>query len=504
MISLKSRQKKAKLNISITLLYQAVSAICGLIVPGILLRKYGSEAYGATTAILQFLGYITLLEGGIGGVARAALYKPLSENNNEEISRVLFEIKKFFRIIAYIFCAYVLVLACSFKTVSHVEVLDWMSAFLLVVVISISTFAQYFIGISYAVLLQADQKSYIGNAVSAISLIANAVLVAILVSLDADLILVKFISSCVYALKPIVLWLYVNRNYRLIPVKESGGVLRDKWIGLSQHIAFFVHSNTDVLILTLFANLKYVAVYSVYNMITSQIQKFASSFASGMEAVYGDMYARKEIRELNATFNLYETMISFFSNILFSITAVMIVPFVQIYTHGMTDVNYILPTFAVLLTAAAYISCISAPYASAVIAAGHFRQTRGAAYGEAFINILVSVVLVKNLGLIGVAIGTVAATFYKLVFYAVYLRNNILRRNITHFLIRETTNLLTVALIFVSGKFLLTLFEITGYLQWALAAVVVAFFACAVTVVINLVFYKKDFILLLRKLTRRN
>lgn len=504
MTNAKNREKKAKLNISITLLYQAVSAICGLIVPRILLRKYGSEAYGATTSILQFLGYITLLEGGIGGVARAALYKPLAENSNEEISKVIFEIKKFFRIIAYIFCVYVLVLACSFKTISHIEVLDWMSTFLLVVAISISTFAQYFIGISNSVLLQADQKSYIGNAISAVSLIANAILVSILVSLGADLILVKFISSCVYALKPVVLWLYVKHNYHLSSIKKSSGVLRDKWVGLGQHIAFFVHSNTDILILTLFSNLKYVAVYSVYSMITSQIQKFTSSFASGMEAVYGDMYARKEIRQLNTTFNLYETMISFFSNILFSITAVMIVPFVQIYTRGMTDINYILPVFGVLLTAATYISCISSPYSSVVIAVGHFRQTRWAAYGEALINIFVSIILVKNMGLIGVAIGTVVATFYKLVYYAIYLRVNILKRDIKQFIIREITNVLTVAIIFLSGKYLLTLFEISGYLQWALAAVAVAASACILTVIVNLIFYKKDFMLLLKKITHRN
>lgn len=503
MISSDSRQKKAKLNIGITLLYQVVSAICGLIVPRILLRQYGSEAYGATTAILQFLGYITLLEGGIGGVARAALYKPLSEKNSEEISRVLFEIKKFFRIIAYIFCAYVLVLACSFKTIAHVEVLDRLSTFVLVIVISISTFAQYFIGISYAVLLQADQKSYIGNAVSAISLIANAILVAILVSLNADLILVKFISSCIYALKPVVLWLYVKRNYRLVPVKESSGVLRDKWVGLGQHIAFFVHSNTDVLILTLFANLKYVAVYSVYNMVTSQIQSLSSSFASGMESVFGDMYARKEKSLLNKTFNLYETMMSFFSDILFSVTAVMIVPFVKVYTSNISDTNYIEPLFGVMLTVAAFISCLSSPYSSSVIAAGHFRQTRWAAYGEALVNVLLSILLVKKFGLIGVAIGTVAATLYKLVFYVVYLKKNILNRKISCFLKREFINLSIGALIFVIGKYTLTFLDISNYAQWALAAVVITVLACLITIGSNFLFYRNDCIALLRKAMHR-
>lgn len=498
-----SRQQKAKLNIYISLVYQAVSAVCGLIVPKILLSKYGSEAYGATTSILQFLGYIVLLEGGIGGVARAALYKPLAENDTDKVSQAILEIKKFFRIIAYIFAAYVLILACIFKKISHIEVMDWFSTFLLVVVISISTFAQYFVGISNSILLQADQKSYIGNALSSLTLIVNAVLVAILTSIGANLVTVKLVSSCVYAVKPIMLWIYVKHNYRLSNIKSNTNILKDKWTGLGQHMAFFFHSHTDVIVLTFFADLKYVAVYSVYNMVTSQIQSLSSSFVSGMESVFGDMYARKEKSLLNKTFNLYETMMSFFSDILFSVTAVMIVPFVKVYTSNISDTNYIEPLFGVLLTVAAFISCLSSPYSSSVIAAGHFRQTQWAAYGEALINVLLSILLVKKFGLIGVAIGTVAATLYKLVFYVVYLKKNVLNRKISCFFKREFINLSTVALIFVIGKYILAFFDISNYAQWALAAVVITVLAFLVTIVSNFLFYRNDCLALLRKAIHR-
>ena len=494
-----SRQQKAKLNIYASLTFQIVSAICGLFVPKILLSQYGSEAYGATTSILQFLGYIVLIEGGIGGVARAALYKPLAENDVEKISQAILEIKNFFRIIAYIFAVYVLVLAIIFKKISHIEVLDWFSTFLLVIVISISTFAQYFVGISNSILLQADQKNYISNALSSITLIVNAVLVAVFASTGSNLVTVKLISSCIYAVKPIMLWVYVKHNYHLSNVKTNTKILRDKWTGLGQHMAFFFHSHTDVIVLTFFADLKYVAVYSVYNMVTSQIQALSSSFVSGMESVLGNMYAQKENSLLNKTFNLYETMMSFFSDILFSVTAVMIVPFVKVYTSNISDTNYIEPLFGILLTVAAYISCLSLPYNSSVIAAGHFRQTRWAAYGEALINVLLSILLVRKFGLIGVAIGTVAATLYKLVFYVTYLKKNILKRKISHFLKREFINLSTVTLIFIVGRYVLDFFIISSYMQWILASCVITIFACLVTIGSNFLFYRNDCITLLLK-----
>ena len=63
-----SREINAKRNIYISLLYQAVAMICGLITPRIMLQAFGSEINGAISSIATFLGYIALLEGGIGGV----------------------------------------------------------------------------------------------------------------------------------------------------------------------------------------------------------------------------------------------------------------------------------------------------------------------------------------------------------------------------------------------------------------------------------------------------
>ena len=77
-----TRALRAKLNIVFSLVSQAAALVCGFIVPRLLINTFGSEAYGATASILQFLSYIVLLEGGIGGVARAVLYKTLAQRDD--------------------------------------------------------------------------------------------------------------------------------------------------------------------------------------------------------------------------------------------------------------------------------------------------------------------------------------------------------------------------------------------------------------------------------------
>ena len=215
------RESNAKKNIFITLLSQLLTIVCGLIVPRYLLQAYGSEANGAVTSIATFLGYIALLEGGIAGVARAALYRPLAVNDIEKISAIMIEIKRFFRHIGYFFFVYVIIIACFFKQISHTDAFDWTTSFLLVIIISLSTFAQYFIGISNVVLIFAAQRQYINNLLNVGCTIINTVLVVILIELGCDLMTVKLFSSVIFVVKPIMLWLIVNRQFTFVQVKAE-------------------------------------------------------------------------------------------------------------------------------------------------------------------------------------------------------------------------------------------------------------------------------------------
>lgn len=500
----KGRMFRAKLNIVISLFRQIVTLLCGIIVPKLLISAYGSEAYGATTSITQFLAYVTLLEGGIGGVARAALYKPLANNDKNTVSAIVYEIKYFFRIIGIIFLIYVLILACGFKTLAHVQCFDWLTTFLLVLVISISTFAQYFIGISYAVLLQAAQLSYITDAINIVATVLNTVLTVGLVYIDSNLVMVKLVSSCVFVLRPVLMWIFVQRKFDVrTNIKPEKTYLTQKWDGLAQHIAYFLHTNTDITVLTIFSNLTVVAVYSVYNMIVSHIQSLVSSFSTGMEALFGDMLARSEMKTLHETFDYYDTLISYITTTIFSITIVMIIPFVKIYTSGVNDANYIEPLFSVVLILAAIVACLRTPYHNMTIAAGHFKQTQNAAYGEAIINISLSLVLVVKCGLIGVAIGTLVATSFRMIYYAVYLTNHIFNRPISKFIKRETVNFVIVILISIAGKMLIGAWMVDNYFGWVLCSVIIALIAIAISSVINYIFYREQFSIAIKKMVRR-
>ncbi len=499
-----SRTKKAKLNTVFSLIRQAVMLICGLIAPRLLLGEFGSEAYGATMSITSFLAYITFLEGGIGPVSRAALYKALASKSSEKIAAIVYETKNFFKKIAYAFILYVIILAVFFKQISGNGVFGFWFTFGLVIIISLSTFAEFFIGISYSLLLQADQLDFIQSITRIVVTILNTVAIIILVNFHCNLLIVKLVSSIVFILRPIFLSLYVKKKYNLVQAKRSEEPqLKQKWTALGQHIAWVLHNNTDVAVLTIFRSLSLVSVYSVYHMVISKIQDLNSAFSNGMEAVFGNMLANKEMDKLKKTFGYYETMISLLSTALFSITSSLIVPFVRLYTSNVHDTEYIYPAFALALALASLLFCLRTPYSGMVMAAGHFKQTRIAAYGEAAINISVSVLLVIKFGLIGVAIGTVAATAFRFLYYVFYLSKNILYRPITLFAKRLMVNSCVFLLVYIPSNILLSNQNVDTYYKWIIAAFAVSAFAGVVSLTFNFIFYKEDVKAIINKTLRK-
>lgn len=71
-------------------------------------------------------------------------------------------------------------------------------------------------------------------------------------------------------------------------------------------IAAVIHDNTDVVVLTLFCNLKIVSIYSVYFLVIKGIKNLIESLTNGIDAAFGDMIAKGEISILNKSFEKYE------------------------------------------------------------------------------------------------------------------------------------------------------------------------------------------------------
>lgn len=496
------RKKKLILNTSSSLVYQIVSVICGLVVPRIFIQYYGSAINGLVSSITQFLNFITLLELGIGAVVQSALYKPLAEKDNIEISKIILSAEKFFKRIAYIFAGYIGVLVVVYPIIANNQY-RWLFTATLIIVISISTFAQYYFGITYQMLLNADQRAHIQFSIQTVMLLLNAVATIVLAVLGANVIVLKLSTSLIFLLRPIIFTAYAKKHYSIDrTIKYEGEPIKQKWNGLAQHLASVVLNSTDVVVLTLFSTLENVSIYYVYHAVVNGVKTMITTVTNSVQATIGDMIAREEHETLDKFFSLFEWLVHALVTLLFSCTGILILPFIQVYTANISDVNYYLPTFAICITAAQASYCLRLPYNIVVLAAGHYKQTQTSAIVEAVLNIVISIVLVSKFGLIGVAVGTLVAMCYRTIYFAFYLRHNILRRSLHHFIFHIFVDIITVVLVVFATSWI----NMSGisFISWVVLAVKKGFICLAIVIVVNVILYYKQIRNLLERFRKKN
>lgn len=491
------RSKKALWNMLSSLALQFVSVVCGLILPRLLIRSFGSSVNGMAASVTQFLSYIILFEAGVGGVVRAALYKPLADGDHAKMSGILRASDRFFRKVALVFVGYAVLVAALYPLLVRGD-FEYLFTFSLVLIIALSTFFQYYFGMSRQILVQADQRRYVASNLQIVTILLNTLLAVVLIRLGCSIHAVKLGTALVYALRPLALRLYVQKRYAPdTHAAPDETAIAQRWDGFGHHTAYFLHTNTDVFVLTVFSALSRavsiaeVSVYTVYYAIVAGIEKVVSAFSSGLEAAFGNMIAREENETLQCSFRAYEFFSFTLVTALFTCTAILLQPFLSVYTRGISDANYMRPLFGVLLTAAEAVYCIRIPYNNVTLAAGHYRQTRNGAFLEAGINVVLSVALVIPLGLSGVALATLAAMTVRTVQYAFYLSRHILCRPFSVFLGRCGVNAAASALAVLCCRLLPTLTP-DSYLVWALRAVPVFLICCAWPLLLNSLFYRQD------------
>lgn len=497
------RSKRLTLNIISAFIFRIVTVVCGIILPRLILQSYGSKVNGLAVSIEQFLAVIVLAELGVGSVVQSALYKPLAEKNHEKISRIIASGNKFFKKVAGLLFVYVLFLIIIYPLIINKD-FGWLYTILLILVISISFFSEYYFGMMDRLLMAADQKGYILYNIQSIAQILNTIVSAFLITRGISIHIVKLTHSTIFLLRVTAWRFYVTRHYHIDrKTQYDTEPIPQKWNGVAQHISEVLLKSTDNVVLSVFSTISNVSIYSLYQMLVSGLEQLFLAITNEIKSLLGELWVKGENEKLVELFALAEWGIHTSVIYIFGITSIVIIPFIDIYTQGITDAVYIQPLFATLLTLAYAWHCLRFPYQIMIFAAGHYKQTQNNYMIVALVNIIISIVLVHTFDLIGVALGTLIAAMFHTLWMAVYNSKNLIHWSILNILKQFSVDALTV----LTGT---TIFRWTGISQtacsswktWLILGVKTAFLWFLVVIIINWIFYNKNIIKLINKLTR--
>ena len=384
----------------------------GIIVPRLVLTRLGSEANGLLNSISTVLTYLSLLEAGVGTASVQALYRPIADGDRASISRIMSATDHYYRRTGRIYFTAVVVFSLGYPFLVRSE-LPRLHVFLAILLSGLSGVLNYFFQGKFKILLTAEGKKYvIKNITTAIS-VATSICKALTLAAGGDIIAVQSVFFALNLVQMLVFVLYMRRNYSWVNYRDTPdleAVAKRKAV-LVHQISGLIFNHTDVLVLTALTSLKEVSVYTMYALIFGMVKAVVVVITGSFTYALGQSFHDRP--RFDRIYNACETYSLAIAGALFCIANVLTLPFLRLYTAGVTDVNYIDGKLLWLFVAFYLLHNGRAPSNHVINIAQKFEETKRRSILESAINVTSSIVLTYYLGIYGVVLGTILALLYR-------------------------------------------------------------------------------------------
>lgn len=421
-------RKRSFYNIVVGIGSQILSIVLGILIPRLFLTNFGSEMNGFLNSVTQVFAYFALLEAGVGAATLQALYGPVGKDEKENISSIMSATNQYYKKTGLFYFLAVVGLAIFYPIVVKTEI----PAFTMIAIILMNgvpgVVSYYFQG-KYMLLLQAEGKNYINTALTSIASTLISITKIIMLFLGCNILAIQFSYLLINLIRVAVIAVYIKRNYRWIDlkIKADYDAISQKDAAFVNQICDLIFRNTDTVILSVFCDLKVVSVYAMYTLLFSMIRTALDYISQGFTFVMGQTY-HKDLKRYTVLHDLYETYRMSFTFALYNIAFIFIIPFMRLYTAGVTDINYIDYKLATMFIIFYLLTSSRVCEAELINYAQHFKLTQSRCVIEAAINLIVSVVAVNLWGIYGVLFGTIVALIYRMNDMILYANGRILKR----------------------------------------------------------------------------
>lgn len=399
------RTKRAIINFITDALPQIIILLLGIVKIKLFIDILGEAKLGLYQLYNQIVAYLVLVEGGIGSALLYRLYKPIKDNNNDQINSIMSAGKKIFNVIGLLILFIGLIL--SFFIIFFVKDAGNISngyiqfTFILYLISQ----AIYYFSIPERSLFDAEQKKYIPNIVFQAISVVKAILEIVIISLHLDLIhLLISLIICSLVANIIIIILSRKKHPNLnTKVKGDYSMLKDVKHLFVNTLATVLTNNIDIIIISKFVGLNYVVIYSTYNYFVEALKQFIDKISGATFSGIGDLLLEDKEHSLKI-FNEFNGMMFFIATILCVPFFFVINQFINLWYEGKIFTSFIL---GILFTIILFYQTIRTPLKVFTMSSGKFKEIKIFVIFEIIINLGLSLILVNQFGIPGVLIATV-------------------------------------------------------------------------------------------------
>ncbi len=484
------RTKRTLFNMIFSVVSLLISSILSMLLTRTVLLYLGSDYNGLNGTITQFLSVLMLFESGFTIAALVKLYQPFGDDNYNEINKILSKTKKKFNQIGWVMLLVGIVAATIYVFFIKTNVdyaIVWAMFFFSVA----STAFNFAYTYKYRLMFQVSQREYVIYFINIIQYLIMYSGMILIVSLTKNIVFARAFYFAMNVLLGIAVGIAAKKSFPKAAYNIECGddridgtkdLLVSKIVGILYNSLTFFYMST-------FVGTVQTSIYAVYNSVMSIVHNFTNVALNAPQNALGQII-NTEKDKLKKTLEEYEYTSVLSSSVLLSATMALYIPFVRIYTKGVTDVDYIQPEIALLLVLITITQMIHIPSGKCIELSGKFKITK-----KIQILTLVTLAVFSTIGayfngLIGLLLAKLATNFILAAMEVGYTHTRIAKGTLGRFFAIVLPNVVVSSLV-AFAEYRVLLNAHMNLFTFFIAGVIVVIFNSAVLLLFGLVFYKK-------------
>ena len=405
-----SRTKKSLRNVSYNFINQMVMLLTRFINRSVFIQVLGVEYLGISGLFSDILQMLSMADLGFSTAMVFSLYKPLAENNEEKIASLIGFYRKVYHVIAIFISLIGIGLVPFLKYLVNLEEdLPYMEIYYLFFLAN--TVASYLVVYKTSI-LTADQKGYISAKINSTSNLLRTIVMTVFLYVTKNYfvyltlqVIFTYGTNYYVSHQAEKLYPYINKKVTL-KSNESKSIIKNVKSVFIYKLSGVLVTASDNTIISVLVGTVWVGYYSNYGLVVNQLINFFNTLFSSLSASVGNLVISEDNNKRFEIFNVLQTA----SMIICSICTVCIYLLMSDLIKVWLGENYLLPNSVLLAVAVNfYFASVVMPIWTYREATGMYQKTKYAMLATAIVNLILSVILGKIVGLAGIIIATTIA-----------------------------------------------------------------------------------------------
>ena len=406
-----SRTHNALINSSVLAVLQVLTILLRFVTQTIFIHYLGKKYLGLNGLFLNIINILGFADLGIDTSIVYALYKPLAEHDEEKVTALMNLFRRAYNVIGLVVAGVGIILLPflpylikDYHAVSHIP-MYYLLYLANAVVIYFFTYKRS--------LLIADQQEYVSSLNQFNFTLLQTVFQAAVLFVFKAYSLYLWVAIICTLLSNLRISRKVDKQYPYLAKHKHERVSHEEFISIRNNVAGMIGArigsvvvrSTDNLLLSTFAGLAVVGIYSNYLLIVNSVVSVLTKLVSSVTASIGNLIVEREDQDVRRVY-LDHFMINFF---LVTLTAGCLLTAFNTFIQLWAGPNYVLPTVTVAVIVINYfVDMLRQTSITFVSAYGLFVPNGKKSVFEAIINLALSLFLLVgcHLGIAGVLLGT--------------------------------------------------------------------------------------------------